>query len=60
MDSDDLKEVKKSLKKARKALTELKRYNQVRNDLQAYLWEVAKFGLGERKSMPSIKHYTVV
>lgn len=39
---------------AQKALEVIKRFNRLRNDVDAYLFEVANFGLGVRETMPEL------
>jgi hypothetical protein len=43
--------------RSREALEVIQRYNHVNNDLQAYLYEVGKYGLGERDDMPKSEDY---
>lgn len=46
-----------ALNKAYEALRELKKYNPLHNDTEAYLFEVAKWGLMERPKRPDPKDY---
>lgn len=46
--------------KAINALTILKRFNGLRNDLDAYLFEVIRWGLGERKTKPKPEIYGLI
>lgn len=48
---------KAQLLDAHKALEEIKKFNRVGNDLDAYLLEVAKFGLGLNETMPEPSDY---
>jgi hypothetical protein len=41
------------------ALEEIKKYNRLRNDLDAYLYEVADWGLGIRKEPPNPEDYGI-
>ncbi len=46
-----------ALRRARVALSEIARYNNVRNDLDAYLSDLADWGMGEREQRPDPKQY---
>jgi hypothetical protein len=43
--------------RAIEALNIIERYNPLRNDLDAYLLEVCKYGLGLREDLPEPKDY---
>ena len=57
MDLDEL--IKTPLFKATKALRIIKSFNHLRNDLDAYLFEVCLSGIGERKDWPDPKDYGI-
>jgi hypothetical protein len=42
-----------ALLRACEALSEISRYNRVRNDLEAYLADVAEWGMGEMEDRPN-------
>ena len=42
---------------ARQALAEINEYNHIRNDLDAYLFDLAEWGLGLRKDRPNKKDF---
>jgi hypothetical protein len=44
---------------ARDALRVLMSYNRMRNDLEAYLYAVAQYGLGEIEKQPNPEDYGV-
>lgn len=50
-------EVVPAFERLRAALVEIKGFNRLRNDLDAYLFEVAKYALGETDEKPSKKDY---
>ena len=50
---------KKKIDKRNEALQTLKAFNPLRNDLDAYLYEVAKWGLGLRKERPGAAGFGV-
>lgn len=41
----------------RAALAEIRRFNRLRTDLDAYLYEVINYGLGKRKEAPLPSDY---
>lgn len=45
------------IKRQAQALDEINRFNRIRNDLDAYLWEVAKHGLGQIEEKPKREDY---
>ena len=45
--------------RAIEALEEIKKRNRLRNDLDAYLYEVANWGLGIREDAPDPEDYGV-
>lgn len=45
--------------KAIEALEEIKKYNRLRNDLDAYLYEVTNWGLGIREKAPDPDDYGI-
>ena len=47
------------MKEAEQALEEIKRFNRLRGDLDAYLYEVANWGLGLRKGKPVPEDYSI-
>lgn len=44
---------------AREALQEIKRFNRLNHDTDAYLFDVAKWGLGERESRPTLDEFGI-
>lgn len=48
------------LERAKQALLIIRNYNRLRNDLDAYLFEVAQYGLGERQDEPKAEDYGIV
>lgn len=47
------------LKRATEALTEILKHHNIKNDLDAYLYEVARYGLGQVEKRPESKYYGV-
>ena len=47
----------KKLENATIALKILQKYNHINNDLQAYLYEVGEYGLGNRETLPTREEY---
>ena len=47
------------LHKADVALTEIEKYNPIRNDLDAYLYDIAEWGLGIIPDKPNPKDFGV-
>ena len=45
------------LTKACEAILIIEKYNHINNDLQAYLHEIAEWGLGEKSEKPNPKDY---
>lgn len=45
------------LKKARVALAELKKYNRLRNNRDAYLWDIIEWATGEMEEKPEPANY---
>ena len=45
------------LEKAREALREINQYNLIHNDLEAYLYEVTKWGLGVLDEKPKLEDF---
>ena len=41
------------------ALTVLRNYNRLKNDLDAYLYEITEYGLGNRKEFPNKEDYGI-
>jgi hypothetical protein len=39
------------------ALKEIQRHNQLKNDIDSYLYEVAEWGLGNKDEYPNINNY---
>ncbi len=54
-----VRELQQTVLRLRTALVEIDRYNGVNNDLDAYLAEVAKWGLGEIEEKPDRQSYGV-
>lgn len=42
----------KAFVNAHLALSEIQKYNGIHNDLEAYLFDLTEWGMGERKDMP--------
>ena len=47
-----LGELARAFLRAHAALQEINRYNRMHNDLEAYLFEIAKWGMGETEEHP--------
>jgi hypothetical protein len=45
------------LARLEEALREYQRFNHIRNDFDAYLWEMGRWALGEIDEKPSRKDY---
>ena len=45
------------LNKMREVIKELKKWNKLRNDFDAYLYELCEWGLGEVEEKPDRKTY---
>jgi len=57
MNLDDM--AKTPLFRAVKALREIKQFNRLKNDLDAYLLEVCIYGIGDREDWPESKDYGI-
>ena len=51
--------LEKELTNAKCALSEILKYNPLRNDLDAYLFELTHWGLGKRKIKPNASDYNL-
>lgn len=51
--------IEERLNRALTALDELKRWNRIHNDLEAYLFEVARWGQGETDEQPKPEDFGV-
>lgn len=47
------------LKRAKEALKEIQKYNRISNDLDAYIWEMARYGLWQEENKPNPKDYGI-
>ena len=56
---DRYKSLSEANDRMRMALLEINQYNNINNDLQAYLFDVAKWGMGEIESKPIPTDYGI-
>jgi hypothetical protein len=54
-----IRELEESTERLGTALTEIKRFNRIHNDLESYLFDLAEWGLGERDDRPVPSKYGV-
>lgn len=57
MDLDEL--AKTPLFRAVRALREIKEFNRLRNDTDAYLLEVCRYGIGDREDWPNSRDFGI-
>ena len=47
------------LERAQEALYILREFNNIKNDTDAYLWDIIEWGLGERRERPVPQQYGI-